>query len=87
LLVETDLVEEQHKVDAESDGQRDELHSEKVSRQKADNSLRVSSKVDGSEGRRLGLCGLRLSKFFRGGHGGQLTSTEIFLRSSTAKNY
>jgi len=45
----TDLVKEQHEVDAESDGQSNELHGEEVSCQEADNSLGVSAEVDGRE--------------------------------------
>ena len=66
------LVEEQHKVDAESNCQSNELHGEEISRQKADNPLGISSKVDGGKWRGLCLGCLGLGQFLYGSHGSKL---------------
>jgi len=79
----TDLVKEQHEVDAESDGQSNELHGEEVSCQEADNSLGVSAEVDGRERGGLGLCCLGLGQLLCRGHGGKLSGPKVFRRCST----
>ena len=73
------LVEEQHEVDAEGDGQSDELHGEEVPSEEADNSFGVGAEVDGGERGWLHLGGLGLGQLLHGCHGGQLTSAQVLL--------
>ena len=79
------LVEEQHKVNAESNGQSNELHGEEISRQKADNPLGISSKVDGGKWRGLCLGCLGLGQFLYGSHGSKLSCSQILLGVSAVK--
>jgi hypothetical protein len=75
------LVKQQHEVYEKGNGKRQELHCEKVSRQKADDLLDVFSKVDGGDGRRLSLGGLGGHHFVDGGHGSGLAGVQDVSRT------